>query len=201
MKPLLLGVLASALASAHPMTAPPPQADFGLGGNAVPGVCLLAKPAVLEHSKIGIAATTRLEQIARDAQAEIAAARAPIEADRKAYQADGAKLTAAQRQQREHAIAERVQALEQMARQRAREIEATRRKAQLRILSEMQPVVEHAYQARGCGLLIDRASVLGGNMANDLTPSVLQGLDARITTISFDRESVAVASVEQPVPQ
>jgi len=36
--------------------------------------------------------------------------------------------------------------------------------------------------------IIDRNSVLGGNMSNDLTPMLARGLDAKVTTITFDLE-------------
>jgi hypothetical protein len=49
-------------------------------------------------------------------------------------------------------------------------------------------VIAAAYKARGCGLLFDRNSILGGNMAGDITAAVIQGLDAKITTITFERE-------------
>jgi hypothetical protein len=57
-----------------------------------------------------------------------------------------------------------------------------------RIGAAAQPVVASVYQQKGCGLLLDRGVVLGGNMANDLTPAVVQGLDAKMSTISFDLE-------------
>ena len=46
----------------------------------------------------------------------------------------------------------------------------------------------HLAEKHRCGLLLDRDSVLGGNMANDLTPEVVQGLDRKTTSITFDLE-------------
>lgn len=193
-KSLLLASLAAAPLSVHPGIAQTPSADKPLGGSVVSGVCLLSRPAVLEHSKVGMAATRRLQDIARQVQSEIASDRQPIDAERQAYQADMASLTPEQRLAREQALGQRIKALQAKIALRDREIEATRAKAQGRIANEMRPVVEQAYQARGCGLLIDRTIVLGGNMANDLTPTVVQGLDARINTISFDRETLPVTT-------
>jgi Skp family chaperone for outer membrane proteins len=70
-----------------------------------------------------------------------------------------------------------------------KQIEATRVKALARIAQEAQPVINSVYQSKGCGLLLDRNVVLGGNMSNDLTATVVQGLDAKMTTISFDLEA------------
>ena len=62
-----------------------------------------------------------------------------------------------------------------------------------RIAHEAQPVIATSYAAHHCGLLLDRTSVLGGNMGGDLTPDVVRGLDARITTITFELEPAPVA--------
>jgi len=159
-----------------------------LGGPALPGICLLSQQAVLTNAKVGAAATARLKQIADQVQAEINAARTPLLAEAQTLKAQGASLKPADLQAREQSLASRAQALEQTVAQRQREIEATRRKALDRVANEAQPVIAAAYKARGCGLLFDRNVVLGGNMSVDLTPAVVQGLDAKITTITFERE-------------
>ena len=73
---------------------------------------------------------------------------------------------------------------------RGREIEATRAKVLAQIATHAQPVIATVYGQHKCGLLIDRNSVLGGNMANDLTPDVVKALDASISTITFNRETL-----------
>jgi Skp family chaperone for outer membrane proteins len=182
--PALILAAGPALAQA---TAPAAQP---LGGPAVPGVCLLSQQAVLANAKIGQAATARLKQIADAADAEIAAARTPIEADAKALQSQAAGLKPAELQTRQQALAARVQTLQQTAEQRRREIELTREKAVAEIAGDAQPVIAAVYKAHACGLLVDRNSVLGGNMSGDLTPDVVKGLDAKITTITFERAAL-----------
>ena len=110
----------------------------------------------------------------------------PLEAQR-------ASLKPAEFQQKQQALAARIKALQDKAALRSREIEATLEKALARIGAELQPVIAQVYGQRGCGLLIDRNTILGGNMGGDLTAAVVQGLDARITTITFDRENLAAA--------
>jgi Skp family chaperone for outer membrane proteins len=177
----LLAVSAGS-ASAQTGTTPP------LGGPALPGICLLSQQAVLTNAKVGVAATARLRQLADQVQAEINAARAPLVSEAQALKAQQASLKPADFQARQQSLATRAQALQQTVAQRQREIEATRQKALDRIANEAQPVIAAAYKARGCGLLFDRNVVLGGNMSVDLTPAVVQGLDAKITTITFERE-------------
>jgi hypothetical protein len=43
-------------------------------------------------------------------------------------------------------------------------------------------------------LLLDRNALRGGNMANDLIAAVVQALGAKISTMTFDLESLPPAS-------
>lgn len=194
--------LALALTSpAVGQTAPAPQGQplgQSLGGPLVPGVCLVSREAIFANSAVGKAATARLQQLAQVAQAEVDNDRKPIEADVKAFQAEAPKLSADRRAQREQALAARLQPVQAKAQQRGREIEATRIKAMQRIAGEAQPVIAQVYASRKCGLLLDRNVVLGGNLGNDLTADVVKGLDARIQTISFERETLPAAAPTQP---
>ncbi len=189
----ILPLLLSTMLVATPALAQQPAAPAPgpvLGGPVIAGVCLLSREAIFANAAVGKAASARLTELGRQAQAEVDAERAPIDTDLKAFQADQAKLTPAQRQTREAALAPRLQAVQAKAQQRGREIEATRAKALERISTEAQPVIAQVYKAKGCGLLVDRNSVLGGNLANDLTADVVKGLDAKIQTITFERETL-----------
>ena len=167
-----------------------PAAAQSLGGPAVAGVCLLSQQAILANAKVGVAASARLKQIADAAGAEIAAARGPIAAESKTLQDQAATLKPADLQARRQALSGRVQTLEQTAEVRRQEIELTRERAVAQIASEAQSVIAQVYKAHNCGLLIDRNSILGGNLSGDLTPDVVKGLDQKITTISFDRATL-----------
>lgn len=175
---LALSLLSSGAFAQAPATPP-------LGGPVVPGVCLLSREAVFANAAVGKAATARLQELARVAQTEIDTERKPIEAEAKTLQAQPDN---AQTKIRRDALATRWQALQAKAAHNGREIEATRAKALERIANETQPVIVQAYGQKKCGLLLDRNSALGGNFANDLTADVARGLDARIATISFERE-------------
>lgn len=189
MKTLIAFIAPSLMLAVAPALAQTPAVQ-PLGGPAIPGVCLLSQQAVLANAKVGVAATARLKQIADAADAEIAAARAPIEADAKTLEAQASSLKPADLQVRRQTLAGRAQGLQQTADQRRREIELTREKAVAQIAGEAQPVITAAYKAHGCGLLVDRNSILGGNMSGDITPDVVAGLDAKITAITFERASL-----------
>lgn len=195
-------LLATVASSAAPSAIAQPQAAAaqGLGGNPVPGVCLLSREAIFANAAVGKAASARLKQISDAAQAEINTDKQPIDAEARALQSEAARLTPEQRRTREQALAARLQPVQAKAQLRSREIEATREKALERISTEAQPVIAQVYRQRNCGLLVDRRSVLGGNMTNDLTAAVVQGLDARITTISFNRETLPTQPMAVAAP-
>lgn len=171
--------------------APQDAAQQGLGGNPVPGVCLLSREAVFTNAKVGQAASARLKQLTEQAQAEVDAERKPIDSELQAFQAGAEKMKPEERRSREQALASKLKAIQVKAQQRSRELEATREKAMARIAAEAQPVIAQVYKNRNCGLLFDRGTVLGGNMSNDLTAAVVQALDAKIATITFDREPLS----------
>jgi hypothetical protein len=56
------------------------------------------------------------------------------------------------------------------------------------------------YASKNCGVLFDRNAVLDGNMTNDISSSVVQGLDAKVTTISFNMEPVPAANTGSGTP-
>lgn len=186
---VLAGAVTAAPALAQ-QAAPAAPATQPLGGSAIPGLCLLSRQAIFANAVVGKAASTRLAQLTREAQAEVDAERKPLDTDIQAFQAEAARLAPAQRTQREQALQPRLQAVQAKTQQRSREIEATREKAMATIAGYAQPVIAQVYTQHKCGLLVDRNSVLGGNMSNDLTPEVVKGLDAKVTTISFNRETL-----------
>ena len=165
-----------------------------LGGPAVAGVCLLSRPAIFDNAKVGVAATARLRQLAQDAQQPLTAEREALEADAGRLDAQRASLSATELKTRQDDLTARAQAYKTKLQNISRQIEATRVKVLDRIAQAAQPVLAQAYQAHGCGLLLSRDAVLGGNMAGDLTPAVVQGLDVRMTTITFDLEPVPPAT-------
>ncbi|MES2056267.1 MAG: OmpH family outer membrane protein [Pseudomonadota bacterium] len=168
--------------------APAQPAAAPLGGPIIAGICLLSREAIFANAEVGKVATARLLELTKAAQAEIDNERTPLETEARTLETQRASLSADQLRQRSEAMANRWQALQQKAAHNGREIEATRAKALDRIATEAQPVIAQVYAGKNCGLLLDRGAALGGNYANDLTAGVVEGLNARIRTISFERE-------------
>ncbi|SNT19947.1 periplasmic chaperone for outer membrane proteins Skp [Sphingomonas laterariae] len=169
---------------APPSPAAQPQGQ-PLGGPVIAGVCLLSREAIFANAAVGKAASARLNELTRAAQAEIDAQRPALETEARAL--EGQSDNAANKQRRE-ALATRLQTLQGHAAHTSREIEATRAKALETIANHAQPVIAQVYGQKKCGLLFDRGAALGGNFANDLTADVVRALDGRIQTITFERE-------------
>ncbi len=191
---LLAGAIPAASAQAQAQaqakaSAPAPASPSNeLVGPEVPGVCLLSREAVFAEAKVGQAISARLQQLSAQAQAEIDDERSPIVTDVKALEAQKASLPAAQFEARSKPLAARWDAVQRKANLRSREIEATRAKALATIGKEAQPIIAQVYASHKCGILFAREAVLGGNPAADLTAAITAGLDAKITTITFQRE-------------
>jgi Skp family chaperone for outer membrane proteins len=175
-------------------------ASMPMNGPVVAGVCYLSREAIFANAKVGQAAALRLKQLTEQAQSEIDAERKPLDADVQAYRAKAASLSADQRQAQEQALSQRLQSIQADQQTKGRQLDATRAKALNQIAVEAQPVIVNAYNSKNCGLLLDRNAVLGGNMTNDLTPAVVQALDAKVTTISFNLEPVPAANTGSATP-
>lgn len=180
------GLSFATVSPAHAATAP--AAGATLGGNPVPGVCMLSREAVFAQSKVGQAASERLKSLAQQQQQSLETQRGPLQADVQAFQQKASTLTEAQRQQQGQALQQRMQAFQAQTNQLDQRIEATRGKVMEQIGQQAQPLVNSAYSSHHCGLLLNRDAVLGGNTANDLTPEVVSGLDAHITSLNFNLE-------------
>nr|WP_313418191.1 OmpH family outer membrane protein [Brevundimonas diminuta] len=180
-------------ATALPTAAQQAPAAQPLGGPVIPGVCLLSREAVFANAAAGKAASARLQDLAAAAQGEIETERQTLEVQLRTLEA---QPDDAARRRRAETLAAQWQALQQKAVHASQEVEATRLKAMERIANEAQPAIAQVYAAKSCGLLLDRNSALGGNFANDLTAEVVQALDGRLPTITFERERLPQAAAQ-----
>ncbi len=149
---------------------------------------MMSQSAVLLNAKVALAANVRLKQLQQQVQAELVPEQTAINNDARTLEGQRSAPDFATRQA---ALQARANALQQKAQLRERELQATRQKALNRISTEAQPVIAQALRAHDCSLLIDRNSVMLGNMSNDITAEVARGLDAKISTITFERERLA----------
>ena len=157
-------------------------------GPPVAGVCILSQQTLISRSKVGIAASGRLHDLAQASQTEFDTEKSGLESRGKALAAKRTTLPPAQLQAQGMALNQRVQGLQRQAAIRQRQLEDTRAKAINRVVEVAQPFITQALTTHGCGLLIAREAILGGNLTNDLTTEILAAMDAKATPISITLE-------------
>lgn len=191
-------LLASAPVQAQTPPAPPPVNH----GPALPGVCILSLDGAIGSSTVGKYVQTRLQQISQQVQTELTAEQNALQNEAKALDAQKATLDQGAFDQKNASLQVRAAALQRKAQLRERELQATQQKALARVGQELEPVIRSAYQQSKCSLLLQRNSVILANPAMDITPSVITGLNAKITQFAFDRErldqAAAPAAPAQP---
>ncbi|MEO7065473.1 MAG: OmpH family outer membrane protein [Rhodanobacter sp.] len=192
-RPLLVASMVAAASLAITPVAPAraavaQSATNTLGGNPVPGVCMLSREAIFAHAKVGLAASQHLKQLADQAKAQLDVQRKPLETEMQDFQKKTSSLPEAQRHEQAQALQKQLEAFRTQANELNERVRLTRSKVMERIGQDAESIVASAYKSHQCGLLLNRDSVMGGNTQNDLTSEVIQGLDGKVTTISFSLE-------------
>jgi len=165
-----------------------PAAPAVTHGPAAPGVCILSVQGAIAGSTVGRYVDTRMQQIVQQVNAELNGERTTIENEGKTLEGQRATLDRTTLEQRASALQVRANALQRKAQQREREVAATEQKAVGRVGQEMEPLIRQVYQQRQCSVLLNRDAVVIANPAMDITPGVIQALNAKITQFTFDRE-------------
>ncbi|WP_199181807.1 OmpH family outer membrane protein, partial [Staphylococcus hominis] len=111
-----------------PVQAAPAQGADALGGNPVPGVCMLSREAVFANAKVGQAASQHLKQLADQATSQLDTQRAPLQGDGQAFQQKAQALSEAQRKQQGQALQQRMEAFQTQASELNDRIQLTRSK-------------------------------------------------------------------------
>jgi outer membrane protein len=177
-----------ARAAAAPAAAP--AAPSIAHGPALPGVCLVSIEGALGDSLVGKAYNARLQQLGQQVNAELQPQAASLETDGRALETQRATLDGPTYQKRVADLNLRAANFDRLQQQRQREMQATQQKALQRIGAEVNQVLPGVYQEHHCSMLLRGEAVLMGNPAMDVTGAVTAALNAKITTITFDREQL-----------
>uniref|UniRef100_B0SZ12 Outer membrane chaperone Skp (OmpH) n=1 Tax=Caulobacter sp. (strain K31) TaxID=366602 RepID=B0SZ12_CAUSK len=188
------GLAALATASGAFAQAAPAAAPAVTHGPAIAGVCIFSSQRAVGSSAVGKAVDARLKIIISQVNAELTSERTALDNDAKALDAKKATLDQSALEQQAAALQVRANAWQRKGQQRQREVEATEQKQLARVYQEMDPAIRQVYQQKTCSILIERESVLLGNPAMDITDGVVAALDARIKTLTFDRERLDQAA-------
>jgi outer membrane protein len=186
---LAVAAFAPMIAQAQAAAAPAPPS-----GPPIPGMCVLSQEAVVFTSTVGKYVATRMQQLNAAAQAEVTSSTTSLQNDEKAFEASRAGLSPDQLQQRATALAGRERDLERTVAIRREEMNQTAQKAQARILTEAQPIFQQAVRSHNCSIVLSGTGVLVAETAMDITPTVIAGLNAKITQFAFEREHLDQAA-------
>lgn len=178
-------------AAARP--APPPITH----GAAIPGICTYSAEDAMSASEVGKSVDARLKQILSQVNAELAAEKTAIENEARAIDAARATATPDAIEKRQADLQLRANAFQRKAQLREREIQATRQKALLRVMQELDPVAVAVYQQRQCAILLNEGVALA-NPQMDITAQVIAGLNAKIKSFTFDRERLDAPTPAAP---
>lgn len=183
-----LAIATSASAQTAPAAAAAPAAPAVTHGPALPGVCIFSSPRAVGSSQVGKAVDARLKTIIQQVNAELTAERTTLDNEAKALDAKKATLAQDALEQQASALQIKANAWQRKGQLRQKEVEATEQKALSRVYQELDTPIRQVYQAQKCSILLDRESVMLANPAMDITDAVVAALDARIKTLTFDRE-------------
>jgi len=177
-------LLAGLAAGAAP--APPPLRH----GPPITGYCVFSLNEVIGGSKVGQAVVSRLKVLGSQVNAELEPEATGIQTDERALESQQASLDAATLQARRANLELRIANFQKREQLRQQEIQATQQKQFGVIVKELDPIVRDVYQQRNCSVLVDadQGGVRILNPAMDLSPQFIAGLDAKIQTLTFDRE-------------
>lgn len=182
-------------ASAQTAPAAAPAAPAVTHGPALPGVCIFSSPRAVASSQVGKAVDARLKTIIQQVNAELTGERTALDSEAKALDAKRTTLAQDALEQQASALQVKANAWQRKGQLRQKEVEATEQKALSRVYQELDTPIKQVYQAQKCSILFDRESVMLANPAMDITDAVVTALDARIKTLTFDRERL-----DQQVP-
>ena len=174
---------APAAAASAPTQAPLAQ------GPAITGLCVYSNAQALAASAAGKAYSTRMQQLQAQAAAEISGQQTQLQTEEKALVAKRATLNQEQFAQQAQPLQAREQALNQTADARTRDLRYTAARQTQRLGSVLEPLVRAAYEGHHCSVLINGDGIMAANRDMDLTTEVIRALDAKMTTITFDRET------------
>jgi Skp family chaperone for outer membrane proteins len=159
-------------------------------GPVIPGVCVYFNQQALAQSTVGQAVQARMEQLAQEVQGEITPYATQLQTEYQALQQGATTIPADQLNQRRQALQQRAQEAQQLEQTRDNELRYTLAEQRKKISEAIEPILVAVYQEKGCGILVDRESVFIMNPAMDVTPLVIQRLNAALPTVSFNRMPV-----------
>ena len=196
-KPASTAAKPKAASTAASTAAKPALQPLTLGA-AIPGVCLFSEEGAVSRSSAGDAINKRMQQLAAQVQAELGPEQTGLDADIKTFKDKMASLPQDQQQQQGQALQQRMQDFDNKRAQRQKELETTLRKAINRVDVELEPIVRTVVSGRSCGLLLKAdTAIYAANPQMDITTAVIEQLNTKLPTVTFDREHLDAQAAQQ----
>ncbi len=196
-KPASTAAKPKAASTAASTAAKPALPPLTLGA-AIPGVCLFSEEGAVSRSSAGDAINKRMQQLAAQVQAELGPEQTGLDADIKTFKDKMASLPQDQQQQQGQALQQRMQDFDNKRAQRQKELETTLRKAINRVDVELEPIVRTVVSGRSCGLLLKAdTAIYAANPQMDITTAVIEQLNTKLPTVTFDREHLDAQAAQQ----
>jgi outer membrane protein len=196
--PLSLAIIPGmAMAQNKPAPAPPPQnAAVPL---PAPKVLVINRQAILQASKVG-------QDIARQVQAYANQAKADMDSQGKALQAEGqalqqqiAILAPDAKQKKIDAFQAKEASLQATAQRREQQIQGGLLGAQTAVENVLGPILQNIMAQRGANLILDKNAVVFANSsAFDITQTAIDQLNQKLTTVKVTLQNPPQGGLPPP---
>jgi outer membrane protein len=164
---------------------------YGLTGSAA-NICVVSSGSLLGDSAVGRSIDARMKQLLASVQAELSTEQNALETENKSLEAASkAATTAAAKsalQTRAQTFQTRYENFQRKGQLREAELRQTQAKAVARVGDTARPLIRQVANTKGCGLVLDSNAVADANPSMDITRQVIQQLDAKMPSMTFDRE-------------
>jgi len=154
-------------------------------GAPLAGVCVYSDEMTLTQSLAGVAANQQLARMQQSINAELKTASDALISEAKALEARKASTPAAQYQQSASDLQRRAQAQDALARTRNDQLVRTRDAAVRQIGAAALPALNASLTAHRCSVVLDKSRIYSVNAAMDLTPEVIQKVNAALPTLTI----------------
>ena len=173
-----------------------------------PSIAVFNEERVLRESAVGQHIASRIQEIAQEIDAELNALGQPIQQETERLGAETASMTPQAIQARPD-LMQRIEALNQSAQQfelarraRQQELVQTERQAMQPVYQSLQPILQAVVEERSIDILIDRGNLVFASADVDITPLVIERLNAALPTVQVARvrisqEAAAAAASQQ----
>lgn len=148
------------------------------------GILFVDRAAVLRDSSVGKDMYAQSEVLAKQMETDFKPENAALQADILALQTKSAYMTSQQRQAKVNELEARRQAFQKKLQDRQEAIRGGLAKARTQVEEALGPILDKIMADRSANLLLDRGLVVRGATDLDITPIVIERLDAALPKVT-----------------